>query len=67
MYTDGLVRADNAGRKPFGDRKLQKVIAAQGGRPAAEMLSTVQDAVRRHRGDRPLEDDAAVVVVTVSG
>jgi serine phosphatase RsbU (regulator of sigma subunit) len=64
MFTDGLVRAEDAQRKPFGDRRLQKVIATQGGRSAAEMLAAVQDAVRKHRGDRPLEDDAAVVVVT---
>jgi hypothetical protein len=67
MYTDGLVRAENAERKPFGDRKLQKVIAAQAGRSASEILGEIQDAVRKHRLDRPLEDDAAAVVVTVPG
>jgi serine phosphatase RsbU (regulator of sigma subunit) len=65
LFTDGLVRAEDAERKPFGDRRLQKVIAANAGRPAQELLAAVQDAVRRHRGDRPLDDDAAVVVVTV--
>jgi serine phosphatase RsbU (regulator of sigma subunit) len=64
MYTDGLVRAEDAMRKPYGERRLQKVIATQNGRSAVDLLSSVQDAVRKHRADRPLEDDAAVVVVT---
>jgi serine phosphatase RsbU (regulator of sigma subunit) len=65
LFTDGLVRAEDALRKPYGERKLQKVIAANAGRSASDLLAQVQDAVRKHRGDRPLEDDAAVVVVTV--
>jgi hypothetical protein len=64
MFTDGLVRAEDAYRKPFGERRLQKVIAAHAGRTALELLAAIQDAVRKHRGDRPLDDDAAVVVVT---
>jgi serine phosphatase RsbU (regulator of sigma subunit) len=64
MFTDGLVRAEDPHRKPFGERRLQKVIATQGGRTAAQLLAAIQDAVRKHRMDRPLEDDAAVVVVT---
>jgi hypothetical protein len=66
LFTDGLVRAENAQRDPFGERRLQKVIAPQGGRSASDLLSTVQDAVRKHRVDQPLGDDAAVVVVTVA-
>ncbi len=66
LFTDGLVRAEDAMRKPFGDRKLQKVIAAQGGRSAGDLLNLIQDAVRKHRGDKPLGDDAAVVVVTMA-
>jgi hypothetical protein len=65
LFTDGLVRAEDAQRRPFGDRRLQKVIAANAGRTAAELLALIQDAVRQHRGERQLEDDAAVVVVTV--
>lgn len=65
LFTDGVVRAEDALRKPFGERKLQKVIQAQGGRPATELLSLIQDANRKHRGDKPLGDDAAVVVVTL--
>jgi sigma-B regulation protein RsbU (phosphoserine phosphatase) len=65
LYTDGVVRADDPHRKPFGDRRLQRVIRTGAGRPAAEILGRIQDAVRDHRIDRPLEDDAAVVVVTL--
>lgn len=65
LFTDGLIRAEDTARRAFGDRRLQKVIMAASGRPATDLLKTVQDAVRKHRGDRPLEDDAAVVVVTV--
>jgi hypothetical protein len=30
------------------------------------VLAAVQDAVRRHRGDKPLVDDAAIVIVSVA-
>ena len=65
LFTDGIVRADDPHRKPFGERRLQKVIMAGAGKPAADLLGSILDAVRQHRVDRPLEDDAAVVVVTV--
>jgi hypothetical protein len=67
LFTDGLTRAENAQRQAFGERRLQKVLAAQGGRAATHVLAAVQDAVRKHRGDRPLVDDAAIVVVSVAG
>lgn len=66
LYTDGLVRAEDPHRNAYGDRRLQKVIATQGGKPAGDILAAVLDAERKHRGDRPLGDDAAVVVVTVA-
>ncbi|HTJ44545.1 MAG TPA: PP2C family protein-serine/threonine phosphatase [Kofleriaceae bacterium] len=66
LFTDGLTRAENAQRDQFGERRLQKVLAAQGGRAATHVLAAVQDAVRRHRGSRPLVDDAAIVVVSVA-
>lgn len=66
LFTDGLVRAEDPSRKPFGDRRLQKVILANAGQAAPQLLAIVLDAVRKHRADRPLEDDAAVVVVTVA-
>ncbi len=66
LFTDGLVRAEDAARKPFGERKLQKAIAPLAGKSPDDSLATLLDAVRKHRGDRPLDDDAAVVVVTVN-
>jgi len=66
LFTDGLVRAEDAARAPFGERRLQKLLAAQGGRSATDVLTTVQDAVRRHRADQPLVDDAAIVAVSVA-
>jgi sigma-B regulation protein RsbU (phosphoserine phosphatase) len=66
LFTDGLTRAENAQRQPFGERRLQKVLAAQGGRAATHVLAAVQEAVRKHRGGRPLVDDAAIVVVSVA-
>jgi Stage II sporulation protein E (SpoIIE) len=66
LFTDGLVRAEDPARTAFGERRLQKVLAAQGGRAATHILGAVQDAVRRHRGEQPLVDDAAVVVVSVA-
>jgi Stage II sporulation protein E (SpoIIE) len=66
LFTDGLVRAEDAERRPFGERRLQKVLAVQGGRAATDVLAAVQYAVRRHRAGTPLGDDAAVVVVNVA-
>ncbi len=65
LSTDGLVRAEDAARKPFGDRKLQKAITPLAGKSAGDALTALLEAVRAHRGDRPLADDAAVVVVTI--
>jgi serine phosphatase RsbU (regulator of sigma subunit) len=66
LFTDGVVRAEDADRRAFGDRRLQKVIAASAGRGPDELLAAIQAAVRHHRGDRPLPDDAAMVVVSMA-
>jgi sigma-B regulation protein RsbU (phosphoserine phosphatase) len=65
LFTDGLVKSEGAGGKPFGERRLQKLLADARGQNPAALRRTIVDAVREHRGDRPLRDDAAVIVVEV--
>lgn len=62
MYTDGVIGARNAEGEPFGmDRMLS--LAAEPGRTAEEMLSAVEDAVRRYSGVDERSDDIAMLAL----
>ena len=67
LFTDGLVKCEGEGGKPFGERRLQRLIADARGQGPAALRRTIIAALREHRGDRPLRDDAAVIVVEVAG
>jgi phosphoserine phosphatase RsbU/P len=62
-FTDGVTEARNDSDEEFSEERLTQLVesGAQGG--AAEICSTVLDAVRRHRGGRQDQDDVTVMVV----
>ena len=61
LYTDGVIEARRDGEL-FGVERLDKVLAAERGRPAGEIAQAVLEACRAF-ADGDLADDCAVVVV----
>lgn len=47
----------------FGDDKLRDILAATGGRPAAEIRAAILEAVREHAAGIPPSDDITLVVL----
>jgi sigma-B regulation protein RsbU (phosphoserine phosphatase) len=65
-YTDGVNEALNAAGEEFGDDQLVTLIAGCRGRSAADLCTTILDAIRDHRGERQDQDDVTVMVVKAS-
>ncbi len=63
LYTDGLVEARDAAGKPFGDRRLQKLLRGLGGGYPTTVRDQILAAVDQHRAGTPLPDDIALLVV----
>jgi serine phosphatase RsbU (regulator of sigma subunit) len=63
FFTDGVPGARNADRKPFGERRMQKLLLTLAGAPAPRLRESVLAALAQHRGHAPREDDAALLVV----
>jgi serine phosphatase RsbU (regulator of sigma subunit) len=63
LFTDGLIKAPDAAGKPFGERRLQRLLAARTSSDPTDVRAEIMNAVRAHRGKGPLRDDAALVVV----
>jgi serine phosphatase RsbU (regulator of sigma subunit) len=61
LYTDGVIEARRGG-EPYGDERLDALLAANAGLPAAELARTVVDDCRAFAGG-DLTDDCAVVVI----
>jgi len=67
LNTDGVTEAEDADQAMFGDERLQEVIAASAGRPAAACADAIREAVEEFRGDAPQSDDITLIVVRVLG
>jgi serine phosphatase RsbU (regulator of sigma subunit) len=66
LLSDGIVEAMNQDREMFGFGRLARTIAA--GSPTTDahsVLTNVAEAVRRHCGTNPPQDDITLVVVRV--
>lgn len=63
FFTDGLVKARNKEGEPFGDRRLQRVLAGLTDSSARELREGVLTALAAHRDSGPLGDDVSIVVV----
>lgn len=66
LHTDGLVRTMNRRGEAFGDRSLQRVLAAQDVPVPREVRDRILTAVAAHRDGVRLSDDLALVLVRVS-
>ena len=61
MYTDGLTEA-RRGKEQYGEERLLGLLATLAGRPPAEVVSRVVDAVVEFTANR-LRDDLAILAV----
>ena len=61
LYTDGVIEARRGG-EPYGDERLDALLAAHAALPAAELARAVVDDCRAFTGG-DLTDDCAVVVI----
>ncbi len=61
LYTDGLVEARDGARQFFGTDRLIEAARRPAG-SAAEIRKNVLDALARHTGTTPVEDDITLVV-----
>jgi serine phosphatase RsbU (regulator of sigma subunit) len=61
LYTDGVIEARRGG-EPYGDERLDALLAAHAGLSAAELARAVVDDCRAFTGG-DLTDDCAVVVI----
>ena len=65
MGWDGLTEATNASEEEFGDARLERVVRAQGARPAAELCRIALEAVDEFQAGEPQQDDMTIVVARV--
>lgn len=65
LFTDGITEATGAEGEEFGEARLVEVVTRAANNRAGSLRQAIMDAVQRYAGDT-LEDDATLVVVTVS-
>ncbi len=63
LFTDGLVKARSREGEPFGERRLQRVLAAQKDASAREVRERILTSLAAYHDGGPLVDDIALVVV----
>lgn len=61
-YTDGLIEVEDAEGRPFGDRRLRRVLHDSAGQTPDKVLANVMGAFEDHIGAAELTDDVTVVV-----
>ena len=64
LYTDGITEAQDEDEDLFGEKRLQRVVAANLGRAAEVIEFKLIAAVEDFVGDAPQFDDIALMIVT---
>ena len=65
-YTDGASEARNDADEEFGEERLCDLLGSLRDRSAAEVCTSVLDAIRTFRGSRQDQDDVTLMVVKAS-
>jgi len=65
FFTDGIVSSRKGSGKPFGERRLQKLLVDAGGLPASALRDRIVNEITRYRETSPRNDDEALVVTRV--
>ena len=63
FFTDGIIEAVDAARRPFGLRRLCDLLAECAPRSCVEIADSIGQAVAKHGGDHPLSDDLTLLLV----
>jgi sigma-B regulation protein RsbU (phosphoserine phosphatase) len=66
LYTDGLVEAQNASGTEFGQQQLETLVLAARGGSIHEILTHVEDEIRKYRGDIEAGDDATMLALKIN-
>jgi serine phosphatase RsbU (regulator of sigma subunit) len=61
--SDGIVEAQDPDQEPFGFEQLEALLAQQPERSPSAIRDALLDAVARHSGDRPADDDRTVMIL----
>jgi serine phosphatase RsbU (regulator of sigma subunit) len=61
--SDGIVEAQDENGDPLGFDQLEALLSAQQDRSPSALRDTILDAVARHSGTRPADDDRTVMVL----
>ncbi|HUJ15804.1 MAG TPA: SpoIIE family protein phosphatase [Thermoanaerobaculia bacterium] len=61
--SDGIVEAQSEQQDPFGFDQLESLLAQAKDRSPSALRDTILDAVARHSGTRPADDDRTVMVL----
>ena len=61
--SDGIVEAQDENGDPLGFDQLESLLAAQSDRSPSSLRDTILEAVARHSGTRPADDDRTVMVL----
>jgi serine phosphatase RsbU (regulator of sigma subunit)/anti-sigma regulatory factor (Ser/Thr protein kinase) len=66
LHTDGLTDTRNAAGKQFGQQRLMGWLSANAiaGHPAAELRDRLATELNRFRGNAPMDDDQAFLLLT---
>ncbi|MEZ5287995.1 MAG: PP2C family protein-serine/threonine phosphatase [Vicinamibacterales bacterium] len=67
LYSDGVTEAHNVEGEEFGEERLIDVITSNQGRPAADVLQEIVDAVQEFAHGAEQYDDVTVLVVRYLG
>jgi serine phosphatase RsbU (regulator of sigma subunit) len=63
FVTDGFIEALGAADEPFGFERLESVLRSSASADPARMRDALLDAVARHTGGAPPEDDRTLVIL----
>jgi serine phosphatase RsbU (regulator of sigma subunit) len=61
--SDGIVEAQDENGDPLGFDQLERLLAANNDRSPSDIRDAILDAVARHSGTRPADDDRTVMII----
>ena len=66
MYTDGITERFNSDGNTYGEERLLRQLAGDGNRQPEELLAAIMKDVDDFAGERPADDDQALLLGIVS-